>query len=307
VDLVERGRWLSRRKRGELEPGLFALLDERGVDGPGVVLLDQAAAHLGRGPPDLPVQIGDEHGEPLALGSGVVYGRDCELVDGVLDQHPHVFWGKDLLLDGVEHELVQLLHPDRDSRAGGRVVLARGAVVQVRPLLRASSCGHADPAATGPAPQPGRQQAAFAQADAVRAVALARLAVAVAQGTLCLNPGKGLLVYSGLVGVPGDDLAAVNQVTCVCGVRQDGGHMLGAPGTGGYLPGEVAAGGRCDGLPRQAGRDARGPVPVFVSHSEDPLDHLKPRKDPFGDDEAAVLDLVSPGGPAVNPAPLLGL
>jgi hypothetical protein len=93
VDLVERGRWLSRRKRGELEPGLFTLLDERGIDFPGIVLLDQAVAHLRRRQPDLPVQTGDERGEPLALGSGVDDGCGGELIDGVLDQHSHVVGG----------------------------------------------------------------------------------------------------------------------------------------------------------------------------------------------------------------------
>jgi len=237
----------------------------------------------------------------------VIDWRGREQVDGVLDQHPHVVRSEDHLLDGVEHQPVELLHPDRDPGASGRIVLTRGAVVEVRALLRASSRGHADPAAAGPALQPGSQKAALTETDRVRAVALSRLAVAVAQGTLCLDPSEGLLVDCSLVGVPGDDLAAVDQVAGVGGVRQDGGHVLGAPGAGGDLSGEVAAGGRCDGLARQPGRDARCPVTVLVGHPEDPLDHLDPWTGPVGDDEAAVLDLVSPGRTAVDPAPLLGL
>ena len=307
VDLVERGGRLSRGKRCKLKTVLLPLLDERGVDRPGVVVLDQAAAHLGRGPADLPVQIGDESGEPLALGGDVVDGCVGEAVDGVLDQPPHVVRSEDLLLDGVEHESVQLLHPDRDPVTGCRVVLARGAVVEVGPLLWASARGHADPATAGSASQPGSQQAAIAEADRIRAVALASLSVAVAQGTLCLYPSKGLLVYGGLVGVPGDDLAAVDQVAGVGGVGQDGGHVLGAPGAGGDLPGEVVAGGRCDGLPRQPGRDARGPVTVLVGHPEDALDCIEPRASSVGDQQPTVLDLVAPRRAAIDPSTFLRL
>jgi len=200
---------------------VLPLLDERGVDRFGVVLLDQATAHLGRGPADLPVQVGHEIREPLALGRGVVDRSGSELVNGVLDQQPHVIRGEDLLLDGVEHETVQLLHPYRDPGTGGRVVLARGAVVEVRSLLQASARGDADPTAAGPAPQPGSQQAAIAETDRIRTVAFSCLAVAVAQGAPGLDPGEGLLVDGGLVGVSGDDLAVMDQVPGVRGVRQD--------------------------------------------------------------------------------------
>ena len=93
-DLVESGGRLGGGKRGELISRLLPLLDERGVGRPGIVLLDQPTTHLRRGPPDLPVQIGDERVMPLALGGGVVDGRGCESIDGALDQHLNVVPGK---------------------------------------------------------------------------------------------------------------------------------------------------------------------------------------------------------------------
>ncbi len=307
VDGVDGRGWGWGRERGTLEAGLLALFEEGGVEGLGVVLVDEAVDDLPGRAADPGVQVGEQRVQALALGGGVVEGVGVQAGQGLADQGLDVVGGEDLLLDHAEHQGVELLDPDGDALAGLAVVLARGAVVQEGPLLRGAAGRDADPPSAGPAAQPGGEQAALREGDRVGAVALAGLAVAVTEAALGLDPGEGVVVDGGLVGVAGDHLAVVGQMAGVGGVVQDGGDVLGPPGARGDGLRQVGAGRWCDGFAGQSGGDAGGAVTVLVGHLEDAPHDLELRARVVGDDQGAVLDLVAEGREAVDPAALLGL
>ena len=307
VDGVGGRRGSHRGQGGEPQSGLLPLGHQRGVDGLGVGFVEQPVDHVMHRSADLPVQLRHQGGEPVPLCLGLVDRVGGELGDGLADQGLDVRGGQDLLLDRVEHDAVQDLDADGDPRAGRGIVLAGGAVVQEGPLLRCPASRDADPTATGPAAQPGSQEAALAQGHRVGPVALALLPVAIPQRPLRLDPGEGLFVDRGLVGVARHDLAVVGEVPDVGEILEDAGDMLGPPGPRGDALGQVGPGRRRHGLSRETRGDARRPIAVLVGHAEDPLRHLELRARPLGDGQAAILDLVAIGGQSVDPAALLGL
>ena len=311
VDLVRRGHLALGGQRRELKLRGVALGSERRVHRHGVLLVEHAGDDLGAHGADALVEVGDDGGEPLALRGRLVDARVLEAHERVGDERLDVLGREYPLLDHVHHELVELLDADRDARAGRGVLLPGRAVVQVGGLGLLAALPHPHGAAARPAPEPRREQTALADPEAVLTVALAVLAVPVAQGALRLDPLEGGVVDRGLVCPPRDDGAVVDDVPTVRRRREDVLDVLRPPTARCVGAFDVGAAGRLDPFPGEALREAQAPVGTLRVLGEDALHGLEGGARLLGDHETlaagAAVNGVAVGRVPVLPEPLLRL
>lgn len=307
VDGVRLGRRVRGGERGELEPGVVALGEQRRGDGLGVALVDHAVDGVGGGEADLAVQLGDDVGEAFALAGELVHLDVGEASKSVGEDGVEGLGGEDVLLDGGEHERVELLHADGDAGASGARLLPGAAGVEVGPLLRLAAGGHADRAAAGGAAEERRQDAALARGDRVLAVAFALVAVARLQSADREHAGEVLVADGGLVDRARGDLSVVDEVAAVQRVREDRGDVLRPPRPRGVLPGHVGAAGGLDARAGEAVGEGAGAAHPFEGLAEEALHDLELGANVVGDDEAAIHDGVAVGRVAVLPVALFSL
>ncbi len=311
VDLVRRGHLALGGERRQLQLGGVAMGPKRRVHRDGVLLVEHAGDHLGAHGADALVEVGDDGGEPRALGGGLVDAGVLEPHQRIGDQRLDVLRREHPLLDHVHDELVELLHADGDARAGRGVLLPGRAVVQEGGLGLLAALPHPHGAAARPAPEPRGEQPALADPEAVLPVALAVLAVPIAQGALRLDPLEGGVIHRGLVCPPRDDGAIVDDVPAVRRRREDVLDVLRPPTTRSVGALEVGAAGRLDTLAGQPLREAQAAVGTVGVLGEDAPYRVEGGARFLGDDEtlpaSAAVDRVAVGRMPVLPEALFSL
>ncbi len=306
VDLLDARQLAALWHRRQLELGGFALGDQRSVQGLRIGRGDDAVDHGLPDHADLAVQLGDDGLQRGAvLRDGV--GRVGEVDDRAVDQAQHVLLREHLAGDVLQQAGVHDVHADGQPEAVLLVLLPRRAdVVVIVGLPRASTDGHANPAAAGSAPEPRREQAVLTEADRVVAVAalglgaLPELADGGDTGEVVVGHGRGM-------GVPRHDLAVVHDVAGVHGAGEHLLDVLPPPRSAVALAGEVGAPRRIDPFARQLLREALSAVAAIKVFGEQALHRLEVGAGVVGDDEATALHRVAEGRMSVLPLALFGL
>jgi hypothetical protein len=175
----------------------------------------------------------------------------------------------------------------------GRVLLPRGAVVQVGRLALRAALPQAHRAAARHAAEPWGEQPPLAHPLPALAVPLAVLPAPITQGALGLDPLEGLVVNRGLVDVPRDHGAVVDHLDAVRAQREDGLDVLRTQATRRAGALEVGAPRRLDTLPGEPLGQTHPAVDAIGIIAQGGLDRLEGGACFVRHDEAAVLNGVA--------------